>query len=42
MIWNGPRSDSHSLAVTHLELSHLGYRRTHCEPLTPGRPDPPQ
>lgn len=32
MIWNGPRFDPHSHAITHLDL---GYHCRHCEPLTP-------
>lgn len=39
MICYGPRFDPHSHAITHLEL---GYHCRHCEPLTPGSPNPPQ
>lgn len=39
MIWNGPRFDPHSHAIKHLEP---GYHCRHCEPLTPGSPNPPQ
>lgn len=39
MSCNGPRFDPHSHVITHLEL---GYHCRHCEPLTPGRHNPPQ